>query len=84
MTPATLTQHINIPDLTLHRHRVDLAHVAAPIALLDIPNVKDKVAIVAVAQRNPVIPRDDMVMNGQNGFGLHFDPSSLQRKSGTT
>ena len=60
-----------------HGVGVDLAHVPASVLLLHISNVQLPLLVFPVGERHPLVPRDDAVVDGQDGLGVHPHPGDL-------
>ena len=63
-----------------HGVGVDLAHVPAPVHLLHVGDVQLPLLVLAVAQRHALVPRDDAVVDGHDGLGVHPHPRNLQHE----
>lgn len=70
--PHPLASHLH-----LHRVRVHLTHVQAAVFHFDAANDQRPGVEIAVRHRQPIVVRDDVLVNGQNRFGVRFDPGHL-------
>ena len=74
---------MQIPELGLGRHRIYLAHVAALVLLLDVVDMQEPgpvLVVLVVGHTDPGIPRDDVVVYGQDGALLKVHPSNLSAR----
>ena len=60
-----------------HRVGVDLTHVPASVALLGTVQVEVPLVLPRPGQRDPGVPGDDVVVDGENGLSVHPDPGHL-------
>lgn len=70
MTHA-LTHHLEVADLTLHGVSVNLAHVPAPVRLPYLPDVQVPCSVVTVRHSDPVVLRDHVTGDRQNGLRVY-------------
>jgi hypothetical protein len=78
---SALTYNMQIAKLGLGRHRVNLAHVAALVLLLDIGNVQEPCfvfVVLVVGHTDPWIACDDVIVHGQDGRLLEMHPRHLE------
>lgn len=64
--------------LHFHGVRVHLTHVLAAVLHLDALDVQGPGIEVAVRHRQPVIVSYHVLVNGQDGFGVRFNPGHLK------
>ena len=57
---------------------VDLTHVPAPVAILDAVEVEIPLVLPGPGQRDPGVAGDHVVVDGQDGLGVHSDPGNLR------
>lgn len=65
-----LTDNVHIAELRLGGDGVDLAHVAAVVLLLDVADVQEPrfvLVVLVVCDTDARIPRDHMIVHGQDG-----------------
>lgn len=67
-------------NLTLHRIRVDLAHVLAPILFLYILDVEVPSGVIVVRNRYSGVVCDRVVVNSLNRLGVSLHPAHLCMK----
>ena len=70
--------HLQVSPPTPHRVSVDLTHVVTSVNLLGVGDVQLPLLVLAVAQRHALVPRDDAVVDGEDGLGVHPDPGNLE------
>lgn len=75
-----LTDHLQVTQLTLHRVRVNLTHVPSSVGFLDVSDMKKPYPVIAVGDRDSMVLRDHVTVNGQYGLGVHPQPSDLKVK----
>lgn len=63
--------------LALHRVRVHLAHIRAPVFSPDGPDVQRPRVVIIVCDRQSFVVGNHVFMDGQYGFRIGFDPSHL-------
>ena len=71
---------MEVPELRLGRHRIDLAHVPSLVLLLHVVYVqipRPVLVMLVVGHTDPGIPRDDVVVYGQDGALLKVHPGDL-------
>ena len=68
--------------LAPHGIGVDLAHVVAAVAAVDVADVKSPRVQVAVHHRQSGVVGEDAVVHGQDPFVVGFDPGHLGCISG--
>lgn len=66
-----LTHHLEVADLALHGISVDLTHVPAPIRLPYLSDVQVPCPVVTVRHADPVILRDHVTSDRQNGLRVY-------------
>ena len=54
---------MEVPELSLGRDCIDLAHVTALVLLLDVADVQEPRAVFVVRHRDPGIPRDHVIVH---------------------
>lgn len=64
--------------LTLHRVRVDLAHIGAAVLSLDASHVERPRVVVVVGDREAGVVRDDVLVDGQDRLRVCLDPGHLR------
>lgn len=64
--------------LALHRIGVQLAHVTAPVVLRHRLHVQIPCVLVGMGDGYARIVRDDVLVNGLDGFGVRLHPADLQ------
>ena len=64
-----------------HRVGVDLTHVPAPVALLDAVEVEIPLVLPGPRQGDPGVAGDHVVVDGEDGLGVHPDPGNLRQTS---
>lgn len=74
-----LTDNLKVALPHPHGVGVDLTHVPAAITLLHVLEVKVPGAVVVVRQRDAGVLRDHVVVDGQDGLGVHAHPRYLPR-----
>ena len=72
-----LTHNLHVARPVNHRVGVDLTHVPAPVALLGTVQVEVPLVLPRPGQRDPGVPGDDVVVDGENGLSVHPDPGHL-------
>ena len=60
---------------------VDLTHVPAPVTLLDAVEVEIPLVLPGPGQGDPGVAGDHVVVDGQDGLGVHSDPGNLRQTS---
>ena len=60
-----------------HRVRVDLTHVPASVTLLGTVEVEIPLVLPRPGERDPGVPGDDVVVDGQDGLSVHPHPGNL-------
>jgi len=78
-----LTHNIEVAELRLGADGVDLAHVAAAVLLLDIPDVEEPSAVVVVRHGYPWIAGYHVGMHRQDGRLFVVHPRDLRKKKDT-
>lgn len=76
-----LTHDVQVAELRFGRHRVDLAHVPAPVLLVHVVymQIPCAVAVVLVVRDTDArVARDHVIVNGQNGGLLEVHPGDLK------
>ena len=61
-----------------HRVCVDLTHVPAPVTLLDAVEVEIPLVLAGPGERDPGVAGDHVVVDGEDGLGVHSDPGNLR------
>lgn len=74
--PAPLSNYLHF-----HRIRVHLAHVLAAVLHLHALDHQRPCVLVAVRHRQPVIVRNHVLVDRQNGFRVRFNPGHLQQRA---
>lgn len=72
---------MHVTELRFGGDRVDLAHVAAAILLLDVVDVQKPglvLVVLVVRDADARIARDDVIVHGQDGRLLKVDPGDLR------
>ena len=72
-----LTHNLHIAGPVHHGVRVDLTHIPAPVTLLGAVQVEIPLVLTRPGQRDPGVPGDDVVVDGENGLSVHPDPGHL-------
>lgn len=66
-----LTDNIQIAHLAFHGIRINLTHVPAFIAFLDILNTHRPCLVLRVSDANALIFSNYMILYGQNGLSVN-------------
>lgn len=69
---------MEVAELRLGLHGVDLAHVPALVFLLHVVDVQKPRSVLVVRHRDTRIPGDDVVVHSQDGRLLEVHPRNLQ------
>ena len=64
-----------------HGVGVDLTHVPAPVTLLDAVEVEVPLVLAGPGERDPGVAGDHVVVDGEDGLGIHSNPSNLRQPS---
>ena len=64
-----------------HWVSVYLTHVPAPVALLDAVEVEIPLVLPGPGQGDPGVAGDHVVVDGEDGLGVHPDPGNLRQTS---
>ena len=75
---GTLTDHLEVAQLTEHRICVDLAHVPAGVCAVHAADAEGPDPAVWLAQRNLVVTRDEVATDRQDCLRVHLDPGHLK------
>ena len=69
--------HLQEAHLALHGVTVDLAHVPASVGLLHLPDAQLPDAFLRGTDADAVVLGDDLVLDGEDGLGVHPEPGHL-------
>ena len=64
-----------------HGVGVDLTHVPATVALLDAVEVEVPLVLAGPGQGDPGVAGDHVVVDGEDGLGVHSNPGNLRQTS---
>ena len=64
-----------------HGVGVDLTHVPASVALLDAVEVEVPLVLAWPGQGDPGVAGDHVVVDGEDGLGIHSNPGNLRQTS---
>lgn len=81
---SSLTDNAEAPHFSLGLCGVDLTHVLALVGALDALDVEVPGLVGLVADADPGIAGDHVVLNGQDGGPVLVDPRDLFSKIGKT
>ncbi len=73
-----LTEDVDASDLFLHLLGVELAHVAAAVALLHLPDLQLPDAVLLVVHVDARVVRDHALVQRQDRLVLRLQPTNLQ------
>ena len=74
-----LTNNMQVAQPGLGPGSVDLAHVLALVRPLHVPDVEVPHAVTVVAHPDPGVPRDNVVLDREDGRPVVVDPGHLVR-----
>ncbi len=75
-----LTDDFDIRDLALHGVRIYLAHVPASVANFYVLDMQPPDLLIAVGNCDSMVFRDHVILNGQDGLGIHSKPCYLEKR----